>query len=358
MATSEARILANRANCLHSTGPKTPEGKEISRRNGLKHGMAGRGIVVREEDAVEVERRDEALRAEMDPKSLIGSILIRQMATLSVRMERGARQEMAAVATLARHAAEVFDEARVEQAEQVFAKIADDPGTAVRRLRKSPEGVDLLLDSWRKLRDRLAGPGNASWNGDQVKEAAQLAGLKVEEARKGRLGALSMATWGNFEGLAAHEGAGEDRKAWARARLVEWIGAEILDLEEHRATLDLEAIEQDRAEAGDRASFDASNEATLARRYESEARRGFFKALKEFRQIEAEVEDEMDVEAKPAATEPAGTAPPLASCRETPQVAREPRPRPALPALPASDRPRGVVKKDRDALGLPDRTGG
>ena len=46
MPASEARINANRQNSLKSTGPKTSEGKERSRQNGLKHGMTGQGVVV------------------------------------------------------------------------------------------------------------------------------------------------------------------------------------------------------------------------------------------------------------------------------------------------------------------------
>ena len=38
--TSEAKIAANRRNALRSTGPRTPNGKQRSRRNALKHGFA------------------------------------------------------------------------------------------------------------------------------------------------------------------------------------------------------------------------------------------------------------------------------------------------------------------------------
>ena len=57
MPTSEARILANQANSKLSTGPKTPEGKEKSRANALKHGMTGAGVVLPNEDRDEVERK-------------------------------------------------------------------------------------------------------------------------------------------------------------------------------------------------------------------------------------------------------------------------------------------------------------
>jgi hypothetical protein len=42
-----------------------------------------------------------------------------------------------------------------------------------------------------------------------------------------------------------------------------------------------------RTEAGKRAMFDPSKEATLARRYEASAERGFFRALKELRQMQS-----------------------------------------------------------------------
>ena len=56
MAT-EAQIRANQANAALSTGPKTAEGKEQSRRNSLKHGLTGAGVVMPEADAAEVDRR-------------------------------------------------------------------------------------------------------------------------------------------------------------------------------------------------------------------------------------------------------------------------------------------------------------
>ena len=92
-------------------------------------------------------------------------------------------------------------------------------------------------------------------------------------------GALAGA-WGDFQSPTPHEAAGLDedaRRAWARARLVERVDEEVAGLEAHRESLDFESIEQDRLEAGDRALFDPSTEACLARRYEAEARRGFFR---------------------------------------------------------------------------------
>src|SRR4051812_40816467 len=41
MAISEKKLRANRENAKKSTGPKTVEGKNISKRNALKHGLSG-----------------------------------------------------------------------------------------------------------------------------------------------------------------------------------------------------------------------------------------------------------------------------------------------------------------------------
>ena len=165
MPASEAQIRANQANAARSTGPKTVEGKERSRRNSLKHGLTGEGVVLPDEDAAEVERTFEALREEMRPSGTMGEALVRRMATSIVRMERCVLQETASLSE------------RVRRAEADF---------------EAPEG------------------------------------------------------------------------------------------------LDSETIDRLRAEAGRRAMFDPSKEATLARKYEAAAERGMYRALKEFRQVERE----------------------------------------------------------------------
>ncbi len=93
-------------------------------------------------------------------------------------------------------------------------------------------------------------------------------------------------------------------------------------------------IALDRLEAPDRALFDASREACLARRYEAEASRGFFKALKELRQVEAEAAERPEPDAN---TGQEAVCDPLASSWETraPNV-REPEPRDGF-ARPTSE---------------------
>ena len=314
MIVSEAQMAANILNASHAKGP-APEHREITRRNGLKHGLIGKGVVTSDEHRQEIDRRIEALTADLKPMSTAGVLLIAQMANLSHRAELAAAYEMAAIAKNVRHAVDDHDEEQIEKADKLFDALADDPRNSLRKLRKSPEGLIRLTEGWQDLRADLEGD---DWGVEQLEHAANLTGLKSRHAKSSRLGALTRALAGDFVSLGAGDGAGlkdEARKAWAKSALFEFIDAQIAELEEHYLTLDFETIDLDRAEAGSRALFDTSKPAMLARRYEAEARRGFFKALKEFRQVEAEFAAQ--AEATATASNPAGAGSRMGSSRET-----------------------------------------
>ena len=61
MPISEARLAANRANSLRSSGPSSEFGKSISRKNSYKHGLTGAGVVLSNEDAEALDGRCERL---------------------------------------------------------------------------------------------------------------------------------------------------------------------------------------------------------------------------------------------------------------------------------------------------------
>ena len=108
-ATSAARIAANQANSLKSCGPRTTAGKEQSRRNALKHGMTGEGIILPVEDAAEVERLQRSFEAELQPSGDLGRTLVRRMALMSVRMDRCVDHETASLSERIRQAEADFD---------------------------------------------------------------------------------------------------------------------------------------------------------------------------------------------------------------------------------------------------------
>lgn len=64
---SKKQIAANRRNARKSTGPKTPAGKEVSRRNSLVHGLDAAVLLLDHEDPAAFEALRDAIYAEYLP---------------------------------------------------------------------------------------------------------------------------------------------------------------------------------------------------------------------------------------------------------------------------------------------------
>ena len=178
MPTSEAKLKANQANAKLSTGPTSLEGKAISSKNSLKHGLTGKGRVLAVEDLAELESLVEALEASMRPCSPEGQILIRHMATSSLFMEQAARHEISTKVLNVRHAARDFDKARVKEAAALFETLGESPKRILRELRESPEGVDCLIDAWQELREDLHRDPRPYWVADSLERAANMTGVR------------------------------------------------------------------------------------------------------------------------------------------------------------------------------------
>src|SRR5262249_17861766 len=84
---SEARLRANRLNALRSTGPRTPKGKAPTRRNGLKHGPSGAGVVLPEDMLAEVDRLIAAYTREFRPANESERQLVEDRALGRVRVK-------------------------------------------------------------------------------------------------------------------------------------------------------------------------------------------------------------------------------------------------------------------------------
>ncbi len=82
----------------------------------------------------------------------MGKILVRKMATLSIRMERSEKQETAAIARRVLHAVDDYDHGRLDEADRLFDLLGEEPRINLRKLRKSPEGVDRLILAWQELK--------------------------------------------------------------------------------------------------------------------------------------------------------------------------------------------------------------
>ena len=87
LATSN-RATANRLNAIHSTGPRSVEGKLRSSRNALRHGLTARTAVLPTEDPAAYENHCQQFRDEYQPATPTETQLVRELADTAWRLNR------------------------------------------------------------------------------------------------------------------------------------------------------------------------------------------------------------------------------------------------------------------------------
>ena len=346
MAATPAQRAANRLNAAKSTGPKSVEGKETARRNSLKHGLTGAGVVIPGEDEGEVAIREAAFRDQLvDEGDALGGALVRQMAIASMRVERAFRMETALAAARMRKAPEIFDDERQVLAQHFLADLAIDPVTIRRRLIAAPEGVDALVVRLRALREQTVSTRNITWDEPEGKELDQILGNHPGQAPLSRAALLTRGiAFDHWLGLDEAEFAGMDfttRLNWAVGEVQKIIDGEIAFLLRHRAGLDTTRRDQDRAEAAERELLDLGKDGIALRRYAGAAERSMLKMLGELRLARAEAQEK----AVAAALKPEPT-----QARTIEVVAREPVGQKlgsfcSEPREPSRPGPRGLIDR-------------
>ena len=88
MSASAVRIEANRANAQNSTGPRTPEGKQRSASNSLRHGLTSQDPVLPTEDPKAYEEFCREFVADLAPKGALERQLAKSMAGMQWRLQR------------------------------------------------------------------------------------------------------------------------------------------------------------------------------------------------------------------------------------------------------------------------------
>src|SRR5215213_3811270 len=86
--TSLRQIQANRRNALKSTGPNTPEGKQQSRRNAVRHGLTAETVIGALEDAEDYKAFEAAIIADYDAESAVERELVLRLASVLWRLRR------------------------------------------------------------------------------------------------------------------------------------------------------------------------------------------------------------------------------------------------------------------------------
>ncbi len=322
---SEARLQANRRNAQLSSGPKTAEGKARSRGNAIKHGLTGAGIALPTEDAAAIEARFLTMQEEFAPATMQGALLIHLAAFMSVRIERSARLETAALTHVRRHAATEFELARLAEIDRLFQTIETDPRANHRRLQTTIEGVDLLLDALQGVRDQVELGLYRKWTtADRTKIDCFLGGSESRFPTS-RADALLLALQGNYSRIFPREldktTEGDPREQYFRDEMILLVDVERARLEQVRGTIDPTVVESDRREAAEHATLPMTPESILHKKYEAAAISTFLRSLREFQKVEkaaAEAESEIEAPAPVSEPEVAALASPSAPSKNEP----------------------------------------
>jgi hypothetical protein len=160
---SQKQQHASRTNGAKSKGPKTPEGKNISKFNGVKHGLRAEQVVLPGEDPAEFEAELQGWIDDWKPRSHTRAVLVERAAVASWRLRRAVRVESARLRQLAQDAADRFDSERIARVDSAVSQVETDPKGALIRLEMHAAGIDRLVTAWTELETALA-VGPAGWN--------------------------------------------------------------------------------------------------------------------------------------------------------------------------------------------------
>jgi hypothetical protein len=86
--TSLRQFEANRRNAARSTGPRTEEGKQASRRNALRHGLTAETVIEGLEDSEDYRGFEAAIIADYDAQTAVERELVLRLASLLWRLRR------------------------------------------------------------------------------------------------------------------------------------------------------------------------------------------------------------------------------------------------------------------------------
>ena len=93
--SSLKQIEANRRNALKSTGPTSPEGKERSRCNAVRHGLTAETVIAALEDVEDYQAFEAAVISDYNAESAVERELVHRLASVLWRLRRATGIESA-----------------------------------------------------------------------------------------------------------------------------------------------------------------------------------------------------------------------------------------------------------------------
>ena len=115
--TSQRQLVANRANALRSTGPRSIVGKNRSSQNAVKHGLTANKALLPGENPEEYRGLRNAIFSSLDPQGAFESQLVERAFSLMWRLRRVETFEVALFQWLAHYEAEIYDALDNEEAQ-------------------------------------------------------------------------------------------------------------------------------------------------------------------------------------------------------------------------------------------------
>jgi hypothetical protein len=169
------QLNANRENAQLSTGPTSDEGKDRSRGNAVKHGLAGAGIVLDVDDTQAVAQRLDAWRDDFGPLAGQQEWLYERMVVASVRIDRCSREQSRVQSYQAERARTCWNADRQLEADEIAASLSRRPSLVIRRLGRTRQGCEWMIAQWNEL--GLVHHVNLEWNEAQTSTALDLLGI-------------------------------------------------------------------------------------------------------------------------------------------------------------------------------------
>ena len=159
---SEAQRQASRVNGARSKGPTSPEGKAVSRFNGLTHTLCATQAVLPGEDPAQFQAHRDALFDEWQPMSYTRALLVERLAIASWRLHKTVTAESALRARDADDAVRAYDNERHAAVDRAVDLFEHDPAAALSLLHSTAPGIDRLISAWAEL-DAALEVGPAAW---------------------------------------------------------------------------------------------------------------------------------------------------------------------------------------------------
>ncbi len=282
---SQRQIEANRRNSTTSSGPRSESGRNSSRLNAVKHGLAAELPSIEAGHSPEFLDRRAKWSAEFSPVGEAGQWAMDRAVAASFRIEQCEKAIDGVIDASRERATLAWDQDQAFEAATIAGRLARDPVLASRQLETGRAGVALLIEMWLRLVEALQAEGG--WSESDASRALDLLGVPPD-LRSGRT---------PIDGPE-----GSDLAEFRRALALDEV-ARLQGLHDE-VMVELDDIERDRAMAGGGALL--SKPAKLLLRYERDAWRRYRESIRE---VQASAISPVEIEKAPIRT--AGPSPAL-----------------------------------------------